>query len=93
MEDDRCGRAGDEQIVEMSDDMTACKGYAFYRIADTMRSISATSVVLGFLLAALSAAATENPNFLIIIADDCTYNDLPLYGGANAKTPNASLKR
>ena len=28
------------------------------------------------------------PNFLVIIADDCTYNDLPLYGGQNAKTPN-----
>ena len=22
------------------------------------------------------------------MADDCTYNDLPLYGGQNAKTPN-----
>ncbi|MGY8713075.1 MAG: sulfatase-like hydrolase/transferase, partial [Verrucomicrobiia bacterium] len=30
----------------------------------------------------------KNPNFLIILADDCTYNDLPLYGGQNAKTPN-----
>ena len=28
------------------------------------------------------------PNILIILADDCTYNDLPLYGGLNAKTPN-----
>lgn len=32
--------------------------------------------------------AAERPNFLIIMADDCTYNDLPLYGGQNAKTPN-----
>ena len=32
--------------------------------------------------------AGDNPNFLIILADDCTYNDLPLYGGKNAKTPN-----
>ena len=30
----------------------------------------------------------DHPNFLIILADDCTYNDLPLYGGKNAKTPN-----
>ena len=22
------------------------------------------------------------------MADDCTYNDLPLYGGQNANTPN-----
>ncbi len=28
------------------------------------------------------------PNILLILADDCTYNDLPLYGGVNAKTPN-----
>ena len=28
------------------------------------------------------------PNFLIILADDCTYNDLPVYGGKNAKTPH-----
>jgi N-sulfoglucosamine sulfohydrolase len=28
------------------------------------------------------------PNFLIILADDCTHSDLPLYGGQNAKTPN-----
>ena len=28
------------------------------------------------------------PNILIIIADDCTYNDLPLHGGRNAVTPN-----
>ena len=34
------------------------------------------------------AASAKKPNFLIIMADDCTYNDLPLYGGKNAKTPN-----
>jgi len=28
------------------------------------------------------------PNIMIIIADDCTYSDLPLYGGRNVKTPN-----
>ena len=27
-------------------------------------------------------------NILLILADDCTYNDLPLYGGVNAKTPS-----
>ena len=31
--------------------------------------------------------AAKQPNFLIIMADDCTYNDLPLYGGQNAKPP------
>ena len=33
-------------------------------------------------------SAAERPNVLIIMADDCTYNDLPLYGGKNAKTPH-----
>jgi len=28
------------------------------------------------------------PNILVIMADDCTYNDLPVYGGKNASTPN-----
>ena len=43
-----------------------------------------------FLLLALLpvAAIAAPPNFLVIVADDCTYNDLPLYGGENAKTPN-----
>jgi uncharacterized sulfatase len=41
---------------------------------------------------ALQAASTNpeglRPNILIIMADDCTYNDLPVYGGKNARTPN-----
>jgi N-sulfoglucosamine sulfohydrolase len=28
------------------------------------------------------------PNILIIMGDDCTYNDLSLYGGVNVRTPN-----
>ena len=32
--------------------------------------------------------SAKQPNFLIIMADDCTYNDLSLYGGQNALTPN-----
>ena len=36
----------------------------------------------------LSPALFAKPNVLIIMADDCTYNDLPVYGGKNAKTPN-----
>jgi uncharacterized sulfatase len=32
-------------------------------------------------------AAETGPNFLLIIADDCTYRDLELYGG-QAKTPH-----
>ncbi len=44
--------------------------------------------LLLFLLLALSSMGKARPNFLIILADDCTYNDLALYGGQNAKTPN-----
>ncbi len=32
--------------------------------------------------------AAPRPNFLIVIGDDCTYNDLPLYGGENVATPH-----
>lgn len=41
-------------------------------------------------LVALGAfpAQAEGPNFLIIMADDCTHSDLPVYGGTNASTPN-----
>ncbi len=35
-----------------------------------------------------SSLASERPNVLIIMADDCTYSDLAVYGGQNAKTPN-----
>ena len=39
-------------------------------------------------LASTTALADDRPNVLIIMADDCTHNDLPMYGGENAKTPN-----
>ncbi|VAW27397.1 heparan N-sulfatase, partial [hydrothermal vent metagenome] len=39
----------------------------------------------------LAQEGSPRPNFLIIMADDCTYNDLPLYGGQNAKAPNIDL--
>ncbi len=38
--------------------------------------------------AAETGNLTKKPNILIIMADDCTYNDLELYGGVNVKTPN-----
>ncbi len=54
------------------------------------RSILSHMMCLGLVLLAPIgiAAAEKQPNFLIIMADDCTYNDLPIYGGENAKTPN-----
>ena len=50
--------------------------------------ISRTAALLVCLALAGSVNAAIQPNVLIIMADDCTYNDLPLYGGENAKTPN-----
>ena len=44
--------------------------------------------LLLFLLLALASMGKARPNFLVILADDCTYNDLPLYGGQNARTPH-----
>lgn len=46
------------------------------------------ALTLVFCLVVASASAADRPNVLIIMADDCTHNDLPLYGGQNAKTPN-----
>ncbi len=51
------------------------------------RWIVAAAVATLF-LAATTLAAPQRPNVLLIMADDCTYNDLPLYGGQNAHTPN-----
>jgi N-sulfoglucosamine sulfohydrolase len=47
------------------------------------------------LVAQFSVEATNKektkPNILIIMADDCTYTDLPLYGGVNVKTPQIDI--
>ena len=34
------------------------------------------------------AHTAERPDVLIVLADDCTHSDLPLYGGENARTPS-----
>jgi len=44
--------------------------------------------VLGLGLAVGGSCFAAPPNVLIILADDCTFSDLPLYGGKNARTPN-----
>ena len=49
-----------------------------------MRFLFSIVALLWFVDHSLNAA----PNVLIIMADDCTYNDLPMYGGLNASTPN-----
>lgn len=55
------------------------------------RSLFLAACCLSFGLAQAqtdSPAPKKSPNILFILADDCTYNDLPVYGGQNAKTPN-----
>ena len=46
-----------------------------------------TVIVLSGGIREATFAATPKPNFLLVIADDCTYRDLELYGG-QAKTPH-----
>jgi uncharacterized sulfatase len=49
---------------------------------------TAAAVTAKSLSAGIFAAETRwRPNILIILADDATYNDLPLYGGPNLQTP------
>jgi uncharacterized sulfatase len=45
-------------------------------------------MILVGLFAGGNRAAGDAPNVLIVMADDCTHNDLALYGGKNALTPN-----
>lgn len=52
-----------------------------------MELTRAPLAALALTVATLSGAA-DKPNFLIVLADDCTHNDLPIYGGKNARTPN-----
>lgn len=38
-------------------------------------------------LKGIASNNNDKPNILIIMADDCTYSDLPLFGGKNVLTP------
>ncbi len=54
--------------------------------------LKASQLLIGLVAILFSASVialkADRPNFLLILADDCTYRDLPIYGGVNAKTPN-----
>ncbi len=49
--------------------------------------LAAASLAVGRPVARAVAAGIRRPNVLVILADDCTYRDLPIYRGPNAKTP------
>ncbi|MDA0348694.1 MAG: sulfatase [Verrucomicrobia bacterium] len=51
-----------------------------------LRKLSLVYIVLQLL--AFKASATSQPNILIMIGDDCTYLDLPIFGGETARTPH-----
>ena len=53
-----------------------------------LRSISRVVITVILCLFAWSTVEAARPNFLFILADDVTYNDLGCYGGENVKTPN-----
>jgi uncharacterized sulfatase len=53
-----------------------------------MKSSRLLPLLLALTASATGSAQDDKPNFLIILADDCTHSDLPIYGGQNAKTPN-----
>ena len=45
-------------------------------------------LLFGLLVSVGWLQAQSPPNVLVIMADDCTFYDLPAYGGQNAKTPH-----
>ncbi len=44
--------------------------------------------LLGLLSPLLGKEMPDRPNILMIVADDCTFSDLPIHGGENVKTPH-----
>ena len=50
--------------------------------------ILACAVMGEQIVQAREAGHSRQPNILVIMADDCTHSDLPLYGGQNARTPH-----
>jgi len=65
-----------------------CRMNPEVRRSNSSFAIRHSSFILFLLLLALCGAAhAATPNLLLIIADDCTYRDLGVYGG-QAKTPH-----
>lgn len=91
-----CKAAGGKWRVRVM--LESCRGEAWFAIASRrqmrstdgmLRRCSFQLLTLCCLIASLCdrAGAAQKPNFLFVIADDCTYSDLGCYGG-QAITPN-----
>ncbi len=52
-----------------------------------MKAAALTAATAGLFENTSASDARGKPSILIILADDATYNDFPLYGGTNVKTP------
>ena len=53
-----------------------------------IKTVGSAIFAAGTTAYAVAGKAPQRPNYLVIAADDCTFNDLPAYGGKNAATPN-----
>lgn len=62
----------------------------YFRPFQSIRALMTLGSVMAIAVAQLSAAQ-ERPNFLIILADDLTFDDVGVYGGVNVPTPNIDL--
>ena len=62
----------------------------FFRRAFPVKRMVCLLCVMGSMLSVATelAAQEAKPNFVFILADDCTYNLLGCYGGRDVKTPN-----
>lgn len=47
-----------------------------------------TAVVSGLSVCSLSGQQSEKPNFVLFMADDCSYYDIGCYGSTDSKTPH-----
>ena len=52
-----------------------------------IKAASLTAIIGSHTRNVFASETGKKPNILIILADDATYNDLPLYGGANVAMP------
>lgn len=52
------------------------------------RAFIVVGLFVSVILAEPGPSRAAPPNILVVLADDCTFSDLPLYGGKNAHTPN-----